>query len=258
MMALPEIWLNEWVRWLIATARFGGALALMPGLAVRHVPIVARMTVAFGAALTGLKFVPAFPLDNFVLIEALLVREFAVGMLIGFSFASFVWLVEWAAELADWQAGFGFSALVDPLMGTRVAIMARAATLLAGVLFFQLGGHHWLLRTVVATYQWLPVGTTVSLKPKLGEAWLSFAIHGLMIVLPFTLPALGIVLLTDFLLGLMGRAAPQLSVLLWGMPVRIAVALFVIAASFVVLPVLAEKLLQHIATSVPSLLVTMR
>lgn len=257
-MLLPEIWLNEWVRWLIASARFGGALALMPGLSVRYVPIVARMVVAFGAALTGLKFVPAAPLNNFVLLAALLVRELAVGMLIGFTFAAFVWLVEWAAELADWQAGFGFSALVDPIMGTRVAIMARAATLLAGVLFFQLGGHHWLIRTVAVSYQWLPVGATFSLRPQLGEGWLSFAFKGLLTVLPFTLPALGIVLLTDFLLGLMGRAAPQLSVLLWGMPLRIAVALFVIAASFVALPVLSEKLLHHIATSVPPLLATMK
>ncbi|MFA0749558.1 flagellar biosynthetic protein FliR [Fervidibacter sp.] len=258
MNMVPEIWLNEWVRWLIAAARFGGAMALMPGLSSPQVPPLARTTVAFGAALSGIAFVPPVNLDNFALLAVLLLREAAIGMLIGFAFAAFVWLVEWVAEIVDWQVGFGFSALVDPLLGTKAAIVARAATLLAGVLFFQLDGHHWLVRTVALSYQFLPVAPNFALRAALGESWMALLANGLLVVLPFVVPAIGIVLLTDFVLGMMGRAAPQLSVLLWGMPARIGLAVLVIAFSFAALPNLCEKLLRHIAISVPTLLSTLR
>jgi len=268
-MVLPEVWLNEWVRWLIAAARFFGAMALMPGLASHQVPPLARATVAFGAALSAVSTVPSihspqspipdpFHIDNFALFASLLIREAAVGMLIGFAFAAFIWLVEWVAEIVDWQVGFGFSALVDPLLGTKAAIVARAAALLAGVLFFQLDGHHWLIRTVALSYKLVPVGQSFAIKPQLGESWMGLVIGGLLTVLPFVVPAVGIVLLVDFVLGMMGRAAPQLSVLLWGMPARVGLAVLTVAFSFAALPVLCEKLLKHIAFSVPTLLSTLR
>jgi hypothetical protein len=47
-------------------------------------------------------------------------------------------------------------------------------------------------------------------------------------------------------------------VLLWGMPARIGLAVLVIAFSFSALPNLCEKLLRHIAISVPTLLSTLR
>ncbi len=257
-MTMPDLWLAEWSRWLLATARFGGALALMPGLSSAQVPPLARITVAFGAGLAGVAFAPTVPLDDAAFLAALLLREVAVGMLIGFSFAMFVWLIEWVAELVDWQVGFGFSALVDPLMGTKAAIVARAATLLVGLLFFALNGHHWLLRTVAASYQWLPIGTTVHFRSQIGAEWMQLVAKGLLVVLPFVLPAIGVVLLTDFLLGMMGRAAPQLSVLLWGMPARIALAVLVVAASLPALALLSEKLLRYLVQAVPILLATFR
>ncbi len=257
-MVLPEVWLNEWIRWLIAAARFGGAMALMPGLGSHQVPPLARAAVAFGAALSAIAFVPHIALDDFSLFALLILREVAIGMLIGFSFAAFVWLVEWVAEVVDWQVGFGFSALVDPLLGTKAAIVARAATLLAGILFFQLEGHYWLVKTVAFSYKVMPVGVSLAFKPQLGEGWMGLLANGLLTVLPFVVPAIGIVLLTDFVLGMMGRAAPQLSVLLWGMPARIGLAVLVIAFSFTALPLLCEKLLSHIAASVPTLLSALR
>lgn len=252
------VWLNDWVRWIIAAARFGGAISLMPGLSSHQVPLLARATVAFGVALSGIASVPNVNIDNFVGLALLIAREAAIGMLVGFSFSAFVYLAEWAAEVVDWQVGFGFSALVDPILGTKAAIVARAATLLAGLLFFQLDGHHWLIRAISFSYRVLPVGTDLSLKPQLGSSWMGLISGGLLEVLPFVVPAIGIVLLTDLALGMMGRAAPQLSVLLWGMPARIALAVLAAAFSFASLPTLCGNLLNKIALSVPDLLASMR
>ncbi len=258
MMTVPaEVWLMEWVRWLTAAARFGGALALMPALSVPQVPSVCRAVVAFGAALAGLLFVPPVTTDAPVLLLVVLVREAVIGMLIGMVFASFVWLWEWVGELADWQVGFGFAALADPIVGTRIAIIARIATLSAGVLFFQLGGHHLLLRAVAESYRWLPVTSDFALRPQLGEMWWAMLGRGFFLALPFIVPTLGVVLLSDLVLGLMGRAAPQLGVLLWGMPARILACLFVTAIALTAMPNLAERLLAHLTTSVPSLLMTL-
>jgi flagellar biosynthetic protein FliR len=258
MMAMPtEVWLAEWVRWLTAAARFGGALALMPALSVPQVPSVCRAVVAFGAALAGLPFVPPVTTDAPFLLLVVLVREAVIGMLIGMVFASFVWLWEWVGELADWQVGFGFAALADPIMGARIAIIARIAMLLAGILFFQLGGHHLLLRAVAESYRWLPVTSDFALRPQLGEAWWTMLGRGFFLALPLIVPTLGIVLLTDLVLGLMGRAAPQLGVLLWGMPARILACLFVTAIALTAMPNLAERLLAHLTTSVPTLLATL-
>lgn len=257
-MNVPDALLTMWTQWLVAAARFGGALALMPALAVPQVPPLARSVVVLGAALAGVAFVPPVNADTPAALVFVLVREAVIGILIGVTFAAFVWLWEWVGELADWQVGFGFAALADPVMGTRVAIIARAATLLAGVSFFQLGGHHLLLRTVAESYRLLPVGTTLRFTPQLGEAWFNLLAQGFVTALPLIVPTLGAVLLIDLVLGLMGRAAPQVGVLLWGMPARVIVCLFVTATALTAMPSLAERLLNRLVTAIPSLLAALR
>lgn len=255
---VPDDLLALWGQWLVATARFAGALAVSPALSVPQVPPLARASVAFGAGLVGLAVVPPLPVSAPASLLPLLVREVLVGMLIGWAFAAFVWLWEWVGELADWQVGFGFAALVDPVMGTRVAIIARAATLLAGALFFALGGHHLLLRTVAESYRWLPVSAQGQVTPQLGALGVDLLAKGFVAALPLIVPTLAVLLLADLVLGLVGRAAPQLAVLLWGMPVRVIACLFVTAAALVVMPTLSQRLLHHLVATAGALVGALR
>lgn len=251
---LPEAWMQGMLR----AARFGGAMMLMPGLSSRAVPGVVRWAAALGVGLAGWGSPIPQSLPGPEALLGLFLREWGVGMLIGFAFAAFLGLVEWVAEMVDWQAGFGFSAWVDPATGFRLALFARAAALVAGVLFFQWEGPAWMLETVARSYRWLPLGSPLSLRPAGGEAGMALFVEGFLLLLPWALPALGTVLLVDVALGAIGRAAPQLSVPLWGMPVRILAAWVMAAASLPLLFPLGERLLHHLVRSVPFWLAAMR
>ena len=133
----------------------------------------------------------------------------------------------------------------------------RASSRRFGVGASVLSDQNMLLRAVAESYRWLPVGSDFALRPQLGEMWWAMLGRGFFLALPCIVPTLGSGVLSELVLGLMGRAAPQLGVLLWGMPARILACLFVTAIALTAMPNLAERLLTHLTTSVPSLLVTL-
>lgn len=245
-------------RWVLAAARVSGTIAALPGLGSRHIPLPAKVTVAFGIGLMTLPSFPTVTVAQPSLWTALLLREFLIGLLIGFSFGAFVWVLEWVAGLIDWQVGFGFATLIDPTLNTRSAVIARTLVLLATTLFFTLNGHYLAARVITESYRWVPLNITLTPRQALGAEWMAFVAKGLLIVLPFAVPAIGVVLLIDLILGLMGRAAPQFSVLLWGMPVRVGAAVFVIAGALIALPLLGENFLDHITRFIPKFLIRVR
>lgn len=214
---------------LLLATRIAALLLLTPVLYAVALPAVARLLIVVGvASVIAMSFQVEFvPTDAGALVRALL-HEAAIGATLGLgvlaAFAGFAL----AGRLADIQVGFGVAQVFDPLTRTRVPILSSIFSLFALVFFFAIQGHHALLRGIAYSVEKIPVGSAAS---TLGAAEPLVRQVAVLFALGFALagPIVLMLLLLDFVLGVLSRNLPQLNMLVLGIPVKILAGLLALS-----------------------------
>ena len=161
--------------------------------------------------------------------------EAGFGLAIGLAVAFLTETFQMGAQLAGFQAGYGFASTFDPSSQADSSVLQVIMSLFTGVLFFQLDLHHQLIRILAASFLKYPAGawapTTASLDGivQLGGAMLS---TGLRIAFPI----IAFLVLIDFALALVGRVQQQLQLLSLAFPVKMLAALALLAVLAPVIP----------------------
>lgn len=226
---------------MLVCCRTGGLVVTAPVLGGAQVPPVIRTGVALGLAAAILPVVPfdpsAIPLDLLGWTTAA-ARELLVGVAMGFA-ASLVLLgLQLAGEVIDVQMGFMMAGVTDPSTNTTVPLMGQFLYLLGILAFLALRGHHWLLRAIAESYQVVPLAGA-TLRGGMWEQGNSMVAEVFASSLAFGAPVVAALMLTELSMGIVGRAVPQMNILMLGFAVRIAVGFavvwFVLAAVFDVL-----------------------
>jgi len=137
---------------------------------------------------------------------------------------------QFAGQLMGMQVGFGLVNIIDPSTQVDTPVLAVFAQTMAMLIFLQLGVHRWLLRALAGSFVYLPAGAAMASGPMVqallraaGGIWLA----GVQIAAPTLIATL----LTDLVLGFLGKASPQLPVLFLGLSVKSLVGLLLLAVS---------------------------
>ena len=237
---------------LLLFARVGGIFTTAPVLSSRRVPIPIKAGLAF---LTAALLVPVTPrLAGQVPVAllpftAVVIKELAIGMTIGFIAHMLISAFQMAGELADLQAGFGFASLFDPTFGGRSSILSHFQGLLAWVIFLGINGHHVLIAAVADSVNALPLGIS-GVGPLAARDVVELSAHLFPIVLRVAAPITGAVLLADIALGMIGRTIPQMNILVLGFPVKMALALVTMILAFPLFPMVGRQVMSTIFDSI--------
>lgn len=154
-------------------------------------------------------------------IVAMVVKEGVVGITIGLVLGVPIWAAEAAGSYVDLQRGATSATLFDPSSGGEEGITATLFGLIMTALFFGSGGLTLTLRTVYESYGVWPVSSMFPvLTPQSAEFLLrlldGIATMGFVLVSPIVI----LMLLTDLLLGLVSKAAPQINVFVLSLNVK--------------------------------------
>lgn len=222
--------------WALASARLTACWVVVPIFGrnwlsgvLRAAPILA--TSAFFIPLV-LKVTPQ--LDQSFLFMALLLKEVAIGVLLGVAIGTIFWTVEAAGGLIDAQSGTQAGAMLNPLSGAEEGIFATLMYWAFAAYFISLGGLLWIFGAVANSYSFWPPG---SLWPSLlpwqtsnGVQWWLMRLDELLRD-AFTLasPVMAAMLVIELSLGLVGRFTPQLQVFFVAIPLKLLTAFGVLA-----------------------------
>jgi flagellar biosynthetic protein FliR len=214
------------VYWLLV-ARVGGFWSAAPVLGSQIVPMAVK---APGVAVLALAMLPAVGGASATLPTALLpyaglvVRELALGLALGFLAQVVLAAVQVAGELIDVQMGFSVANVIDPSFGQPVPLMGGFLLTAALVVFLLVGGDHILIGALALSYRVVPLGGPSPLLAAGGQAFtaLGWAFEA---AIAMAAPILGVGVVVNLGLGLLGRAAPQLNVLATGLPAQILVGI---------------------------------
>ncbi|MGD9998694.1 MAG: flagellar biosynthetic protein FliR [Ilumatobacteraceae bacterium] len=174
-----------------------------------------------------------------------LVGAMFTQLLAGFALGFFVYMifsvVQSAGELIDLQVGFSLGGVIDPLSGNNATPIGRLHQLLGIAILFAINGHIMVARAFIRSVEVAPLGSLDL--ARLAESLAKLFAVLLAASIEIALPVLTALFCTEVALGLLGKAAPQLNILVIGFAVKSLIAFALLGATLVLLPEAVESLL---------------
>lgn len=183
-------------------------------------------------------YLPAHPLAIAVMVLGEMLIGLMLSLYVHFIFAG----VQTAGQLMGFQMGFTMMQIADPMSGSQIPGISHLLYMVALVVFLTLNGHLYLLQALTSSFAIVPPGGFFARPALLIEI---IRLSSLMFILAVKIagPILAALFLIELALALMARVAPQMNLLIIGMPIKIAVGFFFM---FVVFSLLARTIEESI------------
>lgn len=233
---------------VLAVVRAAAWLVVSPPFNTRMFPVQAKMGFAVALAIpVAPTLAESAPEPEIGPLIAATLLHAAAGLALGFVTQMLFAAVQAAGELIDLFAGFTIAATYDPFTNANQAIFGRFYQLLAMALLFALDGHLLLVRGFLDSFAAVPTG--IPDLASISEVLIKSLGLFFLAALEIAAPLLGALFLTEVVLGLLAKAAPQMNVFTLGFAVKILMTLLLAGLA---LPLLPNAITSLVRTAVRS------
>lgn len=171
----------------------------------------------------------------------LVFTEFLIGAGMGIATNLVFEAVEMSGQILGVQMGYSLVNLLDPQTEVNTTVIAVFYQSIVMLLFLRMDVHLWLLRAVGNSYAYLPPGTAhLNGLFTLGVLHVVGDLFGVGIQI--AAPVMSATLAADVVLGLLGKASPQMPLMLLGPAVKSLIGLTVLIATLRYWPDLFRRL----------------
>lgn len=258
MLSVTAVQLDAWLAALMfPLTRLLGLFASATLWSNRGIPVRIRLAAGLAiamAVLPALPPMPAIPVDSWHAL-GVLAHQFLIGAAIGFTIRLVLAAVDLAGEMIGLQMGLSFAVFFNPTTGGQSSVVAEFLNLLTLLVFLALDGHLMLIKILVQTFQWLPVGEATA-----AQGWLVIVRHASVMFVAgvlMALPMIATLLIANIGLGVLTRAAPQLNLFAVGFPVTLTVGFIVLLVSLSVLAPALHSLIEQGFSAIEALLLAL-
>lgn len=233
---IDQIW-----TFMLLLFRFMGVFTIAPGIAASRQGMMIRYAGVLSMAYAAFLGSPTAEIpDNIAAMFIPAMSEYALGFVLGLIPLLLVSGVQMAGGLSATTMGLGAAQLVDPNMGVNVSTLGRLFGDLVAILFLLLGGHYVMLYAAAGMGGEIVPGTYFA-----GEITTDLLMDrsadmfrvGVMI----SAPVIVALLLTQFVMGLITKAIPQVNIFIVSFPLTIGIGLVLSALSLPEILVFMER-----------------
>lgn len=224
-----NFWLSQFVWPFI---RILAVIGASPFFSESSVPFKVKIglsfaiTVALAPTLGPFPTIPPGSWEGLMVLVQQVMIGLAMALVIRIVFAA----VQTAGEYIGLQMGLSFASFFDPGTGANTAVLARFLNVMALLVFMALDGHLLMLAGLVKSFELLPI-EVMSLDRNgwgiLTEWGATVFVSGLL----FSLPLVCALLTINLAMGILNRAAQQLTVFAVGFPIMLTVGLILLTVS---------------------------
>ena len=232
-------------RFGLLLVRPGMLIAVAPALGGSHIPAPVKigLTVLIAIGLLPSVNVPRGLAE--LTLSVVVAREAVIGLSLAFALRALIAAAEFAGHLSGQQIGFSYGATIDPQSGVRNNMLATLYASLATLGFLAINGHHAVLRALAQSYSALPIGAGQLDASIVGSVRDVLALV-FIVAARLAAPVIVVMLVVEFLVGLISRSSPALGSMVIGYPLRLIVGLTVLAALIPVIPAVTNSLLDNV------------
>ncbi|MBS3872635.1 MAG: flagellar biosynthetic protein FliR [Firmicutes bacterium] len=242
-----------WLTFLLILGRIMSMLVTAPLFGRRDIPLMPKLGLGMYMSLLTMTTVEtSFSGSNAAFIQAFLaevVGGLVVGLLASWLLSSFAM----GGQLMDQQAGFGTASVLDPGTATTVTLIGNLLLYVGLLLFLELNGHHLLIMGLMRSFAVVPAGN-LGLPLSLTEWAVRTLTISTVLFLRLAMPLLAVIVITDIALGMIGRAVPQLNVLMLGLPLKAGVALLLLGVLSPLFLAIGHEVVMQVENSMGLLL----
>lgn len=211
--------------------RISGIMLFAPFLGSIVIP--ARVKAVLTLLLTFVLYplvsrnLPELSLENWPL---LVLRELLLGVAMGIITSVVFEAAQMAGQILSVQMGYSLVNIMDPTSQIETTVIGVFHQSVAMLIFLRLDVHLWILRALGNSFLYLPPGGSHLSRPfTLGLLGAGSAI--ISIGVQIAAPVLSATLLTDIILGFLGKASPQLPLMVMGPAIKSLLGLAVLFAA---------------------------
>lgn len=222
LQRLDVIW-----TFMLLLVRFGTMFLVLPGIGAISKTGTIKTPAVFVISLACLVSTPraTLPTD-----WGMLIGQACSEALLGFGLGIIPFVVvsgvQTGAQLASTTMGLGMGNLIDPTTGQQTSDIAIILGDIMVILFLMLGGHHAVIYVAAGLGGQIIPGTYLvgagSVDLLVDQTAMIFEI-GLLI----SAPVLVALLLTNFVMGLISKAVPQVNIFIISFPLSIGIGLVI-------------------------------
>ncbi len=166
--------------------------------------------------------------------------EMVIGIAMGITTNLVFEAAQFAGQILSVQMGYSLVNIMDPTTQVETTVMSMFHNLVVMLIFLHFDVHHWILRAVAHSFDYLPVGAPMA------TGGLTMALlHSFTVVLQLGIqiaaPVLAATIAADVALGMLGKASPQLPLMMMGPSIKSLLGLGVLSAAICYWPPMFEK-----------------
>jgi flagellar biosynthesis protein FliR len=218
--------LSTMYAFLLVLARVSGVIAFLPVPGIRDVASPVRVVLAMSITFALFPVWPSLPneLVGLTQLTAWAFLEAGFGLAAGLAVAFLTEAFQLAMQFLGLQVGYSYALTIDPTSQADAGVLQVITGLMTSLLFFTLGVDHQLVRLLAASFQkfpagtWAPTAASLDGIVRLGAGMFTFGLR-------LAMPVIGLMVLIDLALALLGRMQQQLQLLSLAFPIKMLAAL---------------------------------
>jgi flagellar biosynthetic protein FliR len=184
---------------------------------------------------------------------ALALREVLIGLALGLVAQLALMAVRIAGELIGVDMGLSLAGVADPVTGVSTPLVAQIYETLFLLGLLAIDGHHVLIRALLDSFERAPVGV-ITLGSSISGSVLALFAELFRAGLVFAAPVLVFLALASLLIGLIGRAVPQVHVMELGFSLRVMGALLALVLFAPLMAPAMARLYRHLQAGTEAVL----
>lgn len=213
--------------------RMSGMILFNPLLGRRNIPMTVKSGIILALTVTIYlaSVESAFEITNTLQFGFFLMKEFAVGYVIGYAMELFFFAITFGGYVIDFQLGLTMATVYDPQSNSQIAVTGSVLQTWFVLLFFAVDGHLALMKILITSGEVVPYGGIVitrGLADRMIEIFLQCAELGIRL----SLPILAAEFLVQVGIGIMNKVVPQISIFVINIQLKIIVGLGLLAILF--------------------------
>lgn len=208
----------------LITMRMSGFIFLNPVLGRRNIPAIAKTGLVL--VLTVLVYsVESAVTENFAVASSLefavlLLKEFAVGFLLGFVMELLDMIFTFAGTVIDFQMGISMAQVYDPQNGTQISLTGKILQIYYLLFFFAVDGHLALMKILLNAGELVPYGE-VALSPNAAELAADLFYECVVLAVKIAFPLIAFEFIMEIVVGILMKINPQVNVFILSIQLRV-------------------------------------
>lgn len=218
--------------YVLVFVRIAAIVGFNPIITRQNIPAMVRAGIIFFSTVLVTPLVPVPAEPDAPDLAVSIVRELAVGWIMGYIFNIFFYMLAYVGDILDMQFGLSMAKVMDPGTGVQSAFTGNLINLVFMAYFFITNSHLVLIKIAVDSYELIPAGAANINIYAASSFGISIFTSVFTLAVRLAFPFVATEFILEMGMGILMKLIPQIHIFVINMQFKILLAiimLFVLA-----------------------------